>query len=267
MKKEPTGRGYLDLTPEELVPGSVGFEGLFLGRFTRSALERELESAGILAALGQRGFEGITIETDLVEGEHRLRVLPKDGEQSLVELRVSEATCPVDDPVMRAHGLEVLYLLTVHWLTLQNPRAAFTPDRPCLPGQTFPGLGFGRRLYGRLMTWAHDWGKDALLNFPEYFHNAVFYATLFRFLSPRRQGRFEALRRDLASLHVAAASTAVEEGRVIEESSGSVWEWQGGEMVAPVTRSLRDYLDSADYRKAVEEARASVRFSLAPRVA
>jgi hypothetical protein len=117
------------------------------------------------------------------------------------------------------------------------------------------------------MGWAHDWGKDALLNFPEYFHNAVFYATLFRFLSPRRQGRFEAIRRDLASLHVAAASAALDDGRVVEEPAGEPAVWEAAEMVAPVTRSLRLYVDSADYRGIVEDTREALRFRLEPQVA
>ncbi len=266
--KEVRRSPYFDLVPEEVVPGTLAAqEGLFLGRFTPAALRRELEGAGILAGLEERGYARVTVETAVQDGEHRLRILATGAGPCLVDLRVAEATCYVTDALMRGQGLESLNILAIHWAALQNPQAAFTPDRPRLPGQRYPGLGFGRRLYGRLMGWANDWGKDALLNFPEYFHNAVFYATLFCFLSPRRQGRFEAMRRDLAGLHVASASAALADGRVIEESTGEVAYWEPAEMVAPVTRSLRQYVDSADYRRIAEETRESLRFRLEPQVA
>jgi hypothetical protein len=90
----------------------------------------------------------------------------------------------------------------------------------------------------------------------------VFYSSLFRFLSPLRQGRFEALRRDLASLHVAQASAAVEESHVVEEPGGRRYRWEPGEMVAPITDGLRAYLESEDYARAAATASAAVRYRL-----
>src|SRR6185295_4137133 len=116
-----------------------------------------------------------------------------------------------------------------------------------LPGQTYPGLGIGRRILSRLLAWAHDWGKDALVNYPAHYHNAVFYSRLFEFLSPRREGRMEALRRDLESLSVTEASWAVEQGRVVEEPGGKVLRWRASEMVAPITRVLKAYMKSDPY--------------------
>src|SRR4029453_19687251 len=103
-------------------------------------------------------------------------------------------------------GLRTLHALVLYWMVLQNPRASFTLERPRLPGQDHPGLGAREPLYVMLTSWATAWGKDALLNVPEYFHNAVFYTARFRFLEPAEQGRFEALRRVLATLPVAEAS-------------------------------------------------------------
>ena len=167
-----------------------------------------------------------------------------------------------DEPVLRAHDVDLLYALAVHWFTLQNPGATFAPDRPKLPGQRHPGLGVGRRFYGWLMTWAHEWGKDGLLNFPEYYHNAVFYSSMFRFISPARQGRFEALRRDLGTLPVCDASAAVNEGRVVEEPGAKPFRWQAAEMISPVTGSLKAALDSDAYRQAVAKARDAARFQV-----
>jgi hypothetical protein len=251
---------FLDLRPADGEPASLAEPGSFLGRFTEAALERELDSAGILAALAERGHPDVRLVADAADGEHRLRILPGKGEEPLVELRAKEETCVVQEPVLRAQGVELLYVLSVHWLSLQNPGQPFRPERPRLPGQQHPGLGIGRRFYGRLMTWAHEWGKDALLDFPEYYHNAVFYASMFRFVSPARQGRLEALRRDLSSLHVCETSAAIDEGRVIEEPGGRPFQWQAAEMLSPVTASVTSALDSDAYKDAVASARNAVRF-------
>jgi hypothetical protein len=251
---------FVDLRPADAVPASLAEPGKFLGRFNRPALEREMEAAGILKALAERGYPKVRVRADAAGGEHRLRILPPRGDDVLVELRASELTLVTDEPLLRAHDVDLLYVIAVHWLTLQNPGAAFSAERPQLPGQRHPGLGIGRRFYGWLMSWAHEWGKDGLLNFPEYSHNAVFYATMFRFISPARQGRFEALRRDVAKLHVCQASAAIEEGRVVEEGSGQPFRWEAAEMVSPVTRGLKSALESDDYAAAVAKARDSAQF-------
>jgi hypothetical protein len=258
VKREP--RPFVDLRPADAEPASLAEPGHFLGRFDPAALEREMEAAGILAALSERGYPKVRLHVDRTDGEHRLRILPARGEESLVELRASEMTVVVDDPVLRAEGADLLYVLSVHWFTAQDPGKPFAPERPRLPGQKHPGLGIGRRFYGRLMAWAHEWGKDALLNFPEYFHNAVFYATMFRFVSPARQGRFEALRRDLAPLHVCDASAAVNDGRVVEEPGEEPLRWEAAEMISPVTRGVKAALESDAYAAAVAAARDATRF-------
>jgi hypothetical protein len=120
----------------------------------------------------------------------------------------------------------------------------------------------GQRLFARLTSWAYEWGKDALVNYPNYYHNAVFYSRVFHFLSPRREGRLEALRRDLDGLSVAQASWAVEEGRVREEPDGRVVRWKAAEMIAPLGRSLKAYLKSPEYAAAAKEAREAVRYRL-----
>jgi hypothetical protein len=258
MKRET--RPLVDLRPADAEPSSLTEPGKFLGRFDRAAVEREMDASGILKVLAARGYPKVRIRLDAGDGEHRLRLLPPRGEEPLVELRASELTVVTDEPVLRAHDVDLLYVLAVHWFTLQNPGATFTEDRPKLPGQKHPGLGIGRRFYGWLMTWAHEWGKDGLLNFPEYYHNAVFYSSMFRFVSPSRQGRFEALRRDLAKLHVCEASAAVDQGRVVEEPGTAPFRWQAAEMISPITRGLKSALESKPYARAVAKARDSAKF-------
>ena len=245
-----------------LLAVDLGPSRLFLGRFDAAALRRELEREGILRGLAARGYEEVGFRTTFESGEHRLRIRPRGGRTSLVDLRVVETTLVVTEEMVRRGGLEVLSVLFNSWLSLQDPRALFTPERPRLPGQRFPGLGLARAFYALLARWAREWGKDAVLATPEYFHNAVFYSPAFRFLSPREQGRFEALRRDLSELPVAQASAAVVEGRVRDLSLGQSLAWHPGLMVSAVSAQLARTLGGEDYRRAAFEALAEARFGV-----
>ncbi len=253
-------RTFLDLRPAELEAAAPVRSTLFLGRLDPESLRRELDEAGVLAGLAVRGYERVAIRTSIESKEHRLRILPAGGSTALVDLRLSEASTLFKEPRLGRLGLEVLSFLTMNWLTLQDPDRPFPPERPRLPGQDHPGLGLSRALYTRLLLWAEDWGKDGLLNFPEYYHNAAIYTPAFRFISPAREGRFLALRRDLAPRSLSEASWAVHDGRVLEDPDSRVLVWQAAEMVAPVSPDVRRYLEAADYRRATEEAAARLRF-------
>jgi hypothetical protein len=253
-------RPFVDLHAAEI---EIRHDGSRFLRFDREGLRHELEQAGVLAGLRARGYGELELRIEYEAGEHRLRIEPAGSGVSLVDLRLGEAATVAEEPLLQARGLSVLSFLSIHWLSLQDPRGRFTPDRPQLPGQIHPGLGLSRPLVERVRSWALAWGKDGLLNVPEYFHNAAFYSPEFRFLSPGRQGRFEALSRDLARLHIARASAAVEAGEVVEEPPGAPLRWQPGEMVAPLSEPLRACLASDAYAAAVAAARKSVRYRLA----
>jgi hypothetical protein len=250
------------LVPAEL--GIAGGDGLFLGRLDAEALRRELAEAGILRGLAQRGYSPVSIAVSHQDNEHRLLLRAagpgEDELPPLIELRCDEEALVAADVEPRPAEFEVLSVLAIRWLGLQDPQARFTPERPRLPGQRYPGLGLVRPLILRVHDWARAWGKDALVNFPEFFHNAAFYSPLYRFVSPRRQGRFEALLRDIGGAPVAEASRAVEEGRVIEDPGGEPLRWEPGPMLVALTAPPRAWLESAAYTAAAAEAREGVRF-------
>lgn len=253
----------IGLEASELAPAAAGGRARFLGRLDLAALRAELAEAGVLSALAGRGYPDPAVRVEVEEGEHRLIVTPAGGGESLIDLRMADGALPVTEPALRARGPEVLSVLVVNWLALKDPRASFTAERPRLPGQAHPGLGLGRHLYTRVLGWAAAWGKDALVNVPEYFHNAKFYAPPFAFLSAAEQGRFEALCRDLAHVPVAEASAALEAGHVVDASTGEPVAWSPGDMMAALSLPVREYLASDDYSGAAALARGSRRFRLA----
>jgi hypothetical protein len=252
----------LALEASDLAPVAEGVAARYLGRFSLPAICAELDQAGVLPALRTRGYDP-SVRVRVEESEHRLLVTSATGGEILVDLRMSEGALPVTEPGLRSSGLEVLSVLVVEWLSLQDPRAVFTRERPRLPGQTHPGLGLGRQLYSRVLGWAAAWGKDGLVNVPAFFHNAKFYAPPFAFLSPGEQGRFEALCRDLVGHPIAEASAALEAGRVLDVATGEPVTWSPGDMLAALSPPLRGYLAMPEYSRAVAAARDGHRFRLA----
>jgi hypothetical protein len=256
---KPRVRPFVRLASQDLAALGAESPGLFLGRFDQDALRRELSDAGLLSALAERGYPDVVIGTQAGAGEHRLSIRPRSGRVSLVDLRLSESAMPLEEQGRR-QGIQVLSLLTIRWLSLQHPRGRFARERPRLPGQRYPGLGLAKPVVLRLLRWARAWGKDGLANVPQYYHNAVFYSPIFRFLSPGQQGLFEALRRDLGHLPVAQASAAVEAGRVVAAPGGEPFVWTPAEMITPLTARLAACLDSPEYQRAVALSRDSQRF-------
>lgn len=261
MKRRPR-RTSLQLQPHDLELPSLDAPRAFLGRLPDEALARELRAAGIDEALVRRGYAHRTLHTEVFDAEHRLRLLDADAGGLLMDLRLSESTASGLPELLRARGVATLHVLVILWVNMQDPRASFTEEQAALPGQEHPGLGVSRQVYEMVRGWGASWGKDALLNVPEYYHNALFYAVPFRFLEASEQGRFAALQRDLAGLSVAEASQAIEDGRVREEPAGRAFVWEPGEMAAPIAPALEAYFREDDYAAASDAARDTVRFEV-----
>jgi hypothetical protein len=149
-------------------------------------------------------------------------------------------------------GVEVLY---AHWLSLRNPRAQFSPTRPRLPGQEVPGLGLAHETGTMLARMAVRLGLGGVVFRPAFFHTAYAARHEFVFVDPDRQGRFEALLRDLAHLPLLEATDAVSDGRILMD--GVPYVWEADEMVYWLRESPVDPGE-------VERERDRVRFTVTP---
>ncbi|HLE44332.1 MAG TPA: histone deacetylase, partial [Methylomirabilota bacterium] len=154
----------------------------------------------------------------------------------------------------RVLGVDVLY---VHWLTLRNPRAQFSERRPRLPGQDVPGLGLAREAGSMLARMAVRLGLGGVVIRPAHYHMAYAARHEFAFMDPARQGRFEALVRDLTGLTLLEATTALDEGRVL--MNGEAYAWEADEMAY----WLRE--PAAEPRE-VDRERERVHFTVVPRM-
>jgi acetoin utilization deacetylase AcuC-like enzyme len=202
-----------------------------LGYYSAEGVEYGLHELGILDHLARLGYRDLRVGLEAASvGGERVRLYGRaDGREHLL----------VETVLERRHlepaGGDVLW---VHWLTLRDPRARFGVGHEALPGQEVPGLGMTREvaeLFGRI---ARRIGVRGVAFRPAHFHTAYVARHQARFVDDARQGRFEALVRDLARLPLAQATRAVAEGRVLV--GGRPYTWEADDMVALLDPPPRD---------------------------
>jgi acetoin utilization deacetylase AcuC-like enzyme len=218
-----------------------------LGYYTAEGLEYALERYRVLPILRRLGFQNLRIVFDRVSPYERARLRGVDAttgkEQVLIELEVDR------------RRLGTGTFLFVNWLSLRNPRAHFSNLRPQLPGQEVPGLGLAREMSQLLTLMAKRLALDGVAFRPSWFHMAWAARHDARFVDPARQGRFEALVRDLKEVPLLVSTRALAEGTV--KLNGEPYRWEPDEMVR-----WRDVKDIPDDGAAVAEERARCHFTL-----
>lgn len=194
-------------------------EHRLLGYYTPSGLEYALYQYGLMDQIRRLGYHDLRVEVDQTTSGDRARLFGTypGGEGTLVEMVLDRA---------RVGGEELLF---VNWLTLRHPLAAFSAERPRLPGQEVPGLGLAPEFGELLGLIARRLKLKGVMFRPAHYHVAIASRHHFRFLDPQVQGRFEALQRDLAQLPLLEATRAIDEGRVWLD--GAPWAWEARDMV------------------------------------
>ena len=191
--------------------------------YTSEGLEYALEKYGIIAILERLGYRGFRVEIDDHGIGGRARLFATWGsapEQALIET-------VLERKIVGEH--RVVY---VHWLALRNPRGHFTTARPALPGQDAPGLGLAREMTQIFDLMAKRLGLAGVAFRPAWYHTAYAARKRFQFVDAARQGRFEALARDLAGIELRVATQLIADGAVNLEGARYVWE--ADEMLALV---------------------------------
>jgi len=220
------------LTPAELGPpadehelmlGELGqrpSRPLLVGYYSAEGLELALSRYGLLTELRRLGYGRFRVAVANEAVGDRAQLFGHDAsgrEHLLIELVVEKR---------EVGGEKLLY---VHWLTLRHPLARFSELRPPLPDQEVPGLGLAREMGLLLARMAERQGLAGVAFRPAAFHTAYAGRAQLRFVDQRRQGRFEALVRDLAGMPLASATAAVASGQVL--LAGVPYRWEPDEMV------------------------------------
>ena len=148
-------------------------------------------------------------------------------------------------------------ILNIRWFSLQNPLGSFSPTRPKLPGQIYPGSGLARDALALFCQLGLKHRRDGISNVPEHFHNAYHY-TGFIFLNPLDEGRFEKMKEDLDEdikfRGIAAVSWAIYLG-FLRENEKHI-KWVPHEQVLPLSVRMAFYFHSAEYQMMVELAKS-----------
>jgi acetoin utilization deacetylase AcuC-like enzyme len=214
--------GVLDLTEEDVL-GQLGAPRpgppRLLGYYTREGIELALEQYGILAQLARLGYGGFRVTIDPIATGDRFRLYGSSAgaEHLLVEADLARG---------EVAGRSVLF---VNWLTLRHPLGSFGANRPRLPGQDAPGLGIAPETTELLARMAARLGLAGVAFRPSWFHVAFALRRRMRFADPARQGRFEALVRDLGATPPVEATRAIAAGELFED--GAPYQWEADDMV------------------------------------
>jgi acetoin utilization deacetylase AcuC-like enzyme len=214
------------------------------GFYSPDGVEYGLYRYGVLSFLERLGYHDFRIEIDpAVSAGDRLRLFGRDGEREHLLV----------DCALQAQTLPEGRFLYVHWLSLRNPRAQAA--RPLLPGQEAPGLGMSREVGELFVRMATRLGLDGVAFRPAWYHVAFAARHRMRFADPARQGRFEALLRDLRDVPLDQATRAVAERQVLLD--GAPYAWEADLMVERVAQKDAD-------AAAIAAARDAAHFQLAP---
>ena len=230
----------------DVEPGARSDRGAvrFLGFYSRLGVERALRAYGIHAALQERGLVPYQVELSSKSAYHsRLEVLldgAQDDDHRLIDL-VAHLRRARSSEIGRSEGEgRVVDVLLIEWLCLQNPRRAFSAERPRLPGQRHPGLGLGYSIHNVILLMARRLGREAVLNVPEHWHLSLRYRRAgYRFVSEEHRIAVEEAERGLAHLRLPAAAWAAERGLVRRvDPDQAPWVYPPHEMVVPMSRSV-----------------------------
>ncbi|MDQ7052678.1 MAG: hypothetical protein Q9P14_07250 [candidate division KSB1 bacterium] len=238
---------------------------LYLGKYTADEIRRALEKSGIFLELRKKGFSDFIIEiVPLEDFQQALKVYHQAAtpDNLLSEARLRETYFCPDPDVDERLAKKRFKMLCIDWLMMQNPYQDFTPDRPPLPGQAHPGLGVAKKVLKLLKALCRLHGLAGILNFPEYFHNAYFYRSYFRFYNPAKEANLYALARDLSRLTIAEMSWAIELGCVIDLSTNGPFEWTSDVQILPLDPEIRSFFESSAYQKAFHQCLSEQKFHL-----
>lgn len=191
-----------------------------LSFYTAQGVEYALHRYGFLEQLERLGYTHLHTAVDSTGAGDRLRVFGQDAdghEHLLVEL------------VLARKSVGTAEVLFVNWLTLRHPKAHFSALRPALPGQEVPGLGMAREATELLAIMARRLGLQGIAFRPSWYHMAYAARHTTHFVDPAREGRFQAMLRDLKGLSLLEATQALAEGRVL--MNGAPYQWEADDMV------------------------------------
>jgi len=236
---------------------------LFMGKYDGKKMMSKLDRVGIIGILHKRGYRDLVVSI-IRQDDYTSRLYVNfdslDKDTRLIELIVREGVFKPRESFVPSYDFSSgLSMLLIEWVALQDPGASFSPDKPRLPGQQYPGIGGLKNMQELLYKLGKSSGKDAIVDVPEYFHSAAIYSRLYTeiydrmyaFFSPVDAGIMKAMQRDLTDRPLAEISFAVAFDCLLDARTGQRVKWKTSEQIYPISRKLQHYVEDDEYKRIV----------------
>ena len=256
----------LDLSEDDLFNLDIGKRGgdFFLGYYSREGVKLALEKYGVYAELKNRGFENVVTVIDTSDlYKHKISVFneKKNQQNLLIELVLRKSFFKLNLPFHSKLNGKCFQSLTIDWLSMQNPKGAFTPRKPRLPGQKHPGLGMSIIAVELLMIICWRLKLTGLVNFPGHFHNAFLYSKIFYYLDPAAQAKYLAIKKTFKSFPLDKLSWGIDWGCVKDLNTNETFTWIVSEQIVPVDERLKKLFTGKKYKKYVNDKMKEFKFT------
>jgi hypothetical protein len=260
----PPGAGFL--AEDDLFGGFARVKGtsLFLGKYSLAEVGAVLGRRGFFREARKRGLWPLTYNMDSSEfPAQRFQIFLKEQkpENLIVDLKLKEATFHLKNALLYRVLTSDYRVLAFEWLTLQNPLLHFSPHKPGLPGQAYPGLSLSKKVVDLFIYVAGLLGLDGLMAYPAYYHNALLFSQYFQFVNPDKYGEVLAIHRSLPQVPLKQLAWIVH-WNCLRDPENKVYEWKSEEQLLPLNRNLRRYFGSKIYRMRVRHARKKLGFTV-----
>ena len=244
---------------------------LFLGKYSIDAVNSVLRKRNFYREAQKRGLFPVKFDLDSSEFPplQRFRIFFETAqpENLVVDLRIREGLYKLvehagpEAPDFKGFPQKEYKFLALEWLTLQHPHMSFSKKRYPLPGQEHPGLGLGRKVLFLFIYLARLNRDEGILAFPAYFHNALLFARSFHFINPEKEGEILAIKKALSKVSFHEMAWIVHLN-CLKDSKNKTYEWFAEEQVFPIDKGLKNYFDSAAYKKRVRQTLRESSFSV-----
>jgi len=238
---------------------------LFMGRYPMSAVKAVLAKRSFFKEARKRRLWPLEFDLDSSEFPplQRLQVFfrEKTPENRIVDLKIQDFFLKPDRLYVDSSSGSGFKMLYLQWLTLQNPLLRFSPQRPPLPGQAYPGLKIGRKIVDVFKYLARIGQHDGILAYPCYFHNALLFSRAFLFLRPEKRGEVLAIRKSFRKLPFIQLSWIIHLN-CLKTAEGKTYEWKAEEQVHPMNPLLKEQCESNEYKAKVKETQRALEFRI-----
>jgi len=231
--------------------------GLFMGKYPVNAVLTVLKKRKFFKEAQKRKLWPLEFDLDSSDFPplQRFRVFysSKNPKNLIVDLKISQSRYRIKNEIKIEWPLPEFKLLTLEWLTLQNPLREFPEEKTPLPGQKHPGLNLGKKIIDLFIYLARLNRNDGILAFPSYFHNALLFSQYFHFVNPEKKAEVLAIRKTFPELSFKELAWIVHLDCLLVNGK-NIYKWTAEEQILPMNKLLEKYFKSKQYKDKVKEA-------------